>query len=137
MKIHIKKLALATQLAVLMAAGTVVYADEPVAPQSSLPDVETLTEAESNLKFKSITEIDTSFFPGVRLCEESEVDYKNGARKVNCQDEKLIQAVSTRDINKYNEKPNTVINDRVKPNGNILRINFGRVLVPDSNTTDN
>ena len=137
MKNQTKNLALAAHMTALISLSVLAYADEPVPSNNDLPDVETLSEAESNLKFKTITEYDTRFFPGVRLCEESEVDYRNGARKVNCQDEKLIRAVSTRNVNQLNERPNTILNERVQPNGNILRINFGRILVPNSNTTDN
>ena len=137
MKKYLINLAVLTNLAVLLSLSMSLHAEEPVTPENNLPDVETLSEAESKLKLKSVTEFDSRFFPGVRLCEEDEVHYRNGARKVNCQDEKMIRAVSTRNVNEYNQKPNTIINERVQPNGNILRINFGRILVPESNTTDN
>ena len=137
MKNYLKSLALIVNVMLLFSSSVLVHADESVLSEIDPPDVETLSESESNLKFKSVTEIDTSFFPGVRLCEEREVDYRNGARRVNCQDEHLIRAVSTRNVNKLNERPNAFLNDRVQPNGNVLRINFGRILVPDSNSTDN
>ena len=124
-------------LIALLVYGASLSAQETNIPESNLPDVEEISKAESDLKFKTITEIDTNFFPGIRLCEEDEVDYRNGARKVNCQDPELIEAVSTRNPNLDHNPPNTIVNDRVQPNGNILRINFGRVLVPETSTTDN
>ena len=137
MKTEIMTKLLAISMTALFVYSASLSAEETALPNNDLPDVEEISKAESNLKFKSITEIDTNFFPGVRLCEDGEVDYRNGARKVNCQDEQIIEAVSTRNPNLYDNQSSTILNNRTQPNGNILRINFGRILVPESNTTDN
>lgn len=81
-------------------------------------------------KFKTRTVYEREFFPGVRFCEQDEVDYRGDFRKVNCQDEAKIRAVSTRNEDLYNANAHSIVDDRIEPNGNLLRINFRRTLVP-------
>ena len=100
-------------------------ADDDVAAKAP-PSAEQIAQDEPKLQIKTETIYETSFLPGVRLCEEDEVEYRGDFRKINCQDEALIDAVSTRKEDPYNTGPKTVVNDRVEPNGNIFRINFRR-----------
>ncbi len=101
------------------------------------PSAEDISESQP-LQLKTQTVYETKFLPGVRLCEEDEVDYRGDFRKVNCQDEEMINAVSTRKEDPYNNaKPNTIVSDRIEPNGNIFRINFRRKATVVENTSDN
>lgn len=79
--------------------------------------------------FESRTVYESSFLPGVRLCEEDEVDYRGDFRRVNCQDEELIESVSTRNDLFEATTPSTVVDNTNVPNGNILRIQFQRKVV--------
>ena len=81
-------------------------------------------------KFKTLTVYEHEFLPGVRFCEDKEVDYRGDFRKVNCQDEAKIRAVSTRDEDLYNANAHSIVDDRIEPNGNLLRINFRKKIVP-------
>ena len=105
--------------------ASTVIADDNDAVKTP-PSAEQIAQDEPKLQIKTETIYETSFLPGVRLCEEDEVDYRGDFRKINCQDEALIDAVSTRKEDPYNTRPNTVVSDRVEPNGNIFRINFRR-----------
>jgi len=101
------------------------------------PSAEEISNAQPEYSVKTLTVYESSFLPGVRLCEDSEVDYRGDFRKVNCQDEDLINSVSTRKHDPYNTRPNTIVNDRIEPNGNIFRINFRKKASVVSNTSDN
>lgn len=111
-------------IALSLLASTVIADDNDAI--DTPPSAEEIAQDEPKLQIKTETIYETSFLPGVRLCEEDEVDYRGDFRKVNCQDEALIDAVSTRKEDPYNTRPNTVVSDRVEPNGNIFRINFRR-----------
>jgi hypothetical protein len=101
------------------------------------PSAKEVSKARPNYSVKTETIYESSFLPGVRLCEDNEVDYRGDFRKVNCQDEALINSVSTRQQDLYGSRPNTIVNDRIEPNGNIFRIKFHRKATVVSNTSDN
>ncbi len=101
------------------------------------PSVEEISNAQPDYSVKTETVYEPNFLPGIRLCKESEIDYRGGLRKVNCQDEMLINSVSTRKQDPYNTRPNVIVNDRIEPNGNILRINFRRKASVVSNKPNN
>ena len=101
------------------------------------PSAEDISKAQPKYSIKTETIYESSFLPGVRLCEDSEVDYRGDFRKVNCQDETLINAVSTRKQDPYNTRPNINVKDRIEPNGNIFRINFRKKASAVPNTSDN
>ena len=113
-----------------------IFADDAATVQTP-PSAETISQEQQTLQIKTETIYETSFLPGVRLCGEDEVDYRGDFRKVNCQDEALINAVSTRKEDPYYTRPNTVIDDRIEPNGNIFRINFRRKASVVETTSDN
>lgn len=100
------------------------------------PSINTINEEQNQLDLKTQTVYETKFLPGVRLCEKQEVDYRGDFRKVNCQDEEIINAVSTRKADPYNTKPNIIVNDRIEPNGNIFRIDFRRKATVVENTSE-
>jgi hypothetical protein len=101
------------------------------------PSAEEISNSLPNYSVKTETVYESSFLPGVRLCEDNEVDYRGDFRKVNCQDEALINSVSTRKQDPYNTRPNIIVNDRIEPNGNIFRINFRKKASVVENTSDN
>ena len=96
------------------------------AQDSATLSVEELSTRASKPQYRAETIYQPDFFPGVRLCQPEEVDYRGDLRKINCQDEKLINAVSTREQDPYNLRPRTIIDNRIEPNGNLLRIKFQR-----------
>ena len=91
-----------------------------------------ITPTETEVAVESRTVYESKFLPGVRLCEESEVDYRGGLRRVNCQDAEAIEAVSTRNDLFEATSPSTFIDNSHAPNGNVLRINFQRKLFSKS-----
>ena len=101
------------------------------------PSAEEISNAQPEYSVKTETVYESSFLPGVRLCDQEEVDYRGDFRKVNCQDEALINSVSTRKQDPYNTRPNIIVDDRIEPNGNIFRINFRKKASVVSNTSDN
>lgn len=109
--------------------------DAPV--DQTPPSAEEISNSEPEYSLKTETVYESSFLPGVRFCEDNEVDYRGDFRKVNCQDEALINAVSTRKNDPYNTRPSIIVNDRIEPNGNIFRINFRKKASVVPNTTDN
>ena len=115
-----------------MFSFSVIGADEPL---SAPPSVDEIPQKQLQIKTETIYE--SSFLPGVRLCEDDEVDYRGDFRKVNCQDDALINAVSTRKEDPYNTQPNIIVDDRIKPNGNIFRINFRKKNTVVENSTEN
>ena len=115
---------------------TLVTADDSDV-ELSTPSAEEISKNDATLEYRTKTVYESSWLPGVRLCEEDEVDYHGGLRKVNCQDDKLIDAVSTREPDPYNTKPNIIVDDAVQPNGNILRIQFRKKSYTHVNTSDN
>ncbi len=125
------KLIFVVSLAVLSSAVTAEDASVKTPPST-----EEISQNQQ-LQIKTETVYETSFLPGVRLCEEDEVDYRGDFRKVNCQDDELINSVSTRKEDPYNIRPHIIVNDRIEPNGNIFRINFRRKASVVQNTTDN
>ncbi|MFK8027367.1 MAG: hypothetical protein AB8C40_04835 [Gammaproteobacteria bacterium] len=115
---------------------TSVYAEDTQLDQAP-PSPEEISNSEPEYSLKTETIYEPSFLPGVRLCEDNEVDYRGDFRKVNCQDDALINSVSTRKTDPYNTRPSIIVNDRIEPNGNIFRINFRKKASVVSNTTDN
>ena len=115
---------------------TSVYAEDTQLDQAP-PSAEEISNSEPEYSLKTETIYEPSFLPGVRLCEDNEVDYRGDFRKVNCQDDALINSVSTRKNDPYNTRPSIIVNDRIEPNGNIFRINFRKKASVVSNTTDN
>ncbi len=101
------------------------------------PSTEGIPNSAPKYSVKTETIYEPSFLPGVRLCNEEEVDYRGDFRKVNCQDEQLINSVSTRKDDPYNTRPNAIVEDRVEPNGNIFRLNFRRKATVVTETPDN
>lgn len=87
------------------------------------PDIEAKSSERS---YESRTVYESAFLPGVRLCEENEVYYRGDFRRVNCQDEELIESVSTRKNLFDATTPSTFIDNYAIPNGNVLRIKFQR-----------
>jgi len=114
------------------AAFTLLLASPLIAEQNDTPAPPSVKEINAGkaspqkLQIRTETIYETSFLPGVRLCEENEVDYRGEFRKGNCQDEALIDAVSTRKPDPYNLRPHNIVDDRIDPNGNVFRINFRR-----------
>jgi hypothetical protein len=90
------------------------------------PDIKEKS-AERNYETRTIYE--SAFLPGVRLCEDDEVDYRGDFRRINCQDEELIESVSTRSNMFDPTTPSTFIDNYAVPNGNVLRIKFQRKLI--------
>jgi hypothetical protein len=115
---------------------TSVNADDESVDQTP-PSTEEISKAQPDYSLRTKTVYESSILPGVRLCEDNEVDYRGDFRKVNCQDEALINSVSTRQQDPYNTKPSTIVNNRVEPNGNIFRINFRRKATVVPNTANN
>ncbi len=112
------------------------YAEDASTDQAP-PSAEEISKVKPGYSVKTETVYESSFLPGIRLCEDNEVDYRGDFRKVNCQDDELINSISTRKKDPYNTKPNTIVSDRIKPNGNIFRINFRRKASVVPNTSDN
>lgn len=88
----------------------------------------TLEASEAPVVYETRTIYQSEFLPGVRLCEEDEVDYRGDFRRVNCQDEDVLEALATRDDRVTVAQPNKVFKDDFKASGNILRIDFQRKL---------
>ena len=107
--------------AALALASIAIHAQD--APTLSVKE---LSRPAGKPKYSDETVDQPIFLPGVRFCKPEEVDYRGDFRKINCQDEKLINAVSTRERDPYNLRPRTIIDNRVEPNGNLLRIKFQR-----------
>jgi len=126
---------LAAAVTCSMLSTSVKAADESI--DQTPPSAEEISKAQPNYSLKTQTIYESSFLPGVRLCEDNEVDYRGDFRKVNCQDEALINSVSTREKDPYNIRPSVIVNDRIEPNGNIFRINFRKKATTVSNTSDN
>jgi len=128
------------RLIMLMTAAS-LFAMPVMAEQSDSaptpPSTENIPEQQQPLKLETNTVYETSFLPGVRLCEEDEVDYRGDFRKVNCQDEQLINSVSTSKYDSFSTKPTAIVDDRIEPNGNIFRINFKRKATVVENTSEN
>ena len=101
------------------------------------PSPEEIANLDTQYEYQTKTVYESSFLPGVRFCEEDEVDYRGDFRKVNCQDEELINAVSTREADPYNTRPNIIVNDRIEPNGNLLRIKFRKKVYTKPTTSNN
>lgn len=110
---------------------------EDTSVDQTLPSAEEISNAQPDYSVKTETVYESSFLPGVRLCDEDEVDYRGDFRKVNCQDEALINSVSTRKQDPYNTRPNIIVDDRIEPNGNIFRINFRKKASVVPNSSDN
>ena len=119
--------------AIMLSANLVIADDATTVP----PSTDKISQDKQLLQIKTETIYESSFLPGVRLCEDEEVDYRGDFRKVNCQDEALINEVSTRKDDTYNLKPDAIVSDRVEPNGNIFRINFRRKASIVETTSDN
>lgn len=119
-----------------MLSTTLAFADETIVEHTP-PSAEEISKSKTILEYRTKTVYESSWLPGVRLCEDDEVDYHGGMRKVNCQDDRLIDAVSTREPDPYNTKPNIIVDDNVQPNGNILRIQFRKKAYTHVTTTDN
>ena len=115
---------------------TSVYAEDESVDQSP-PSAEEIADVKPDYSVKTQTVYESSFLPGVRLCKDHEVDYRGDFRKVNCQDEALIDSVSTRQQDPYNTKPTAIVDDRIETNGNIFRINFRKKAADSSDTSDN
>ena len=121
---------MATIAIIAITAGPLLAEDSK--PQPEPPKLDT------SVKYEARTVYESEFLPGVRWCEQDEVDYRGDFRRVNCQDEAIIQAVSTREEDRYSSGPNTIIDDRVEPNGNLLRIKFHKKLFASQpKTSDN
>ena len=130
-----------THLLFSVAIGVALLSTQLVAEESidvtPPPSADEISKTETKLELRTKTVYESSWLPGVRLCEDDEVDYHGGLRKVNCQDDELIDAVSIRDTDPYNTQPNYIVDDRVQPNGNILRIKFRNKAYQHVTTSDN
>ena len=87
------------------------------------------TGVDNTVIYETRTVYESQFLPGVRLCEDSEVDYRGDFRRVNCQDTEILEALSTRDPRVTLDDPNKVFKNDFHGSGNILRINFQRKVV--------
>lgn len=121
--------ALISSLLMSLAVGLVTAT--PVLAESSEAANEVIETPKLDTKFeyKTRTVYEPEFFPGVRWCEKKEVDYRGDFRRVNCQDEAIIESVSTRDKNFVDSGAHSIVEDRVAPNGNLLRIKFRKKVV--------
>ncbi len=130
-----------THLLFTLAIGVVFFSTQSLADESavdnSLPSADELSSNETKLEYRTKTVYESTWLPGVRLCEDDEVDYHGGLRKVNCQDDELIDSVSTREPDLYDTRPNIIVDDKVQPNGNILRIRFRKKAYTRATTSDN
>ena len=116
---------LMTSLAICVLAATPLLADNSEAAK----DVAETPKLDTKIEYKTRTVYEPEFLPGVRLCEEDEVDYRGDFRRVNCQDEDIIESVSTRNQNDFDSGAHSIVEDRVAPNGNLLRIKFRKKVV--------
>ncbi len=114
-----------TSLAISLVAATPLLADS----SENANDVAATPKLDTKIEYKTRTVYEPEFLPRVRWCEEDEVDYRGDFRRVNCQDEAIIEAVSTRDRNDYDTGAHSIVEDRVAPNGNLLRIKFRKKVV--------
>ena len=141
MRRHTMKLPQYAHLFITAGIALTLFASSANAEDASAdhtpPTAEEISKVDTNYSIKTETVYESSFLPGVRLCEDKEVDYRGDFRKVNCQDEALINSVSTRKQDPYNTRPSIIVNDRIEPNGNIFRINFRRKASVVSSTSDN
>ena len=110
-------------------AVTPLFADNSEAKSSATTEAAEPPKLNTDVEYKTRTVYESEFLPGVRWCEEEEVDYRGDFRRVNCQDEAIIQSVSTRENDEYNAGPNSIVDDRIAPNGNLLRIKFRKKIV--------
>lgn len=113
-----------TSTAIFLAA-TPLFAENSEAAK----EVAETPRLDTKIEYKTRTVYESEFFPGVRLCEEDEVDYRGDFRRVNCQDEAIIESVSTRNQNDFDTGAHSIVKDRVAPNGNLLRIKFHKKVV--------
>ena len=110
--------------------ASVAFASEPSAPASTaVEEAPPAPKLDTSIGYKTRTIYEPEFFPGVRWCEQKEVDYRGEFRRVNCQDQAVIEAVSTRELTDLDAAPPSTIKDRVAPNGNILRIKFRKKVI--------
>ena len=116
---------LLTSLAISLVAATPILADN----SETASDVAETPKLDTEIEYKTRTVYESEFLPGVRWCEEDEVDYRGDFRRVNCQDEAIIESVSTRDQNSFDSGTHSIVEDRVAPNGNLLRIKFRKKVV--------
>ena len=134
MRSGVMKLKCVTHSLLVATITSALVASPLFAENSEIPaDASTAVEKpvlDTDLKYESRTVYEHEFLPGVRFCEDEEVDYRGDFRKVNCQDEDKIRAVSTRDEDLYNANAHSIVDDRIEPNGNLLRINFRKKVVP-------
>lgn len=110
-------------------AVTPLFADNTEVKSSAATEATEPPKLNTDVEYKTRTVYESEFLPGVRWCEEEEVDYRGDFRRVNCQDEAIIQSVSTREKDEYNAGPNSIVDDRIAPNGNLLRIKFRKKIV--------
>jgi hypothetical protein len=103
--------------AILITVSTSALAEDTLAT----PPVPELQD--KNIELKTVYKY--SLLPGIRLCDR---DKKQAQTRtgVNCQDPELINSVSTRDREIYSLEHSTIVQEKVAPNGNILRIQFSR-----------
>ena len=119
-------------LAVSIFASTPLVADNTEATNDTAGDVAETPKLDTNIEYKTRTVYESEFLPGVRFCDQEEVDYRGDFRRVNCQDEEIIESVSTREQDEYNTGPHSIVDDRVAPNGNLLRIKFRKKVSSDT-----
>ena len=124
-------------LAISMVVATSSLAETSTDQPSGSAEIATTPKLDTDIEYKTRTVYEPEFLPGVRLCEEDEVDYRGDFRRVNCQDEAIIEAVSTRQQDDFNTGPNQIVEDRVAPNGNLFRIKFRKKVVAQPKSSDN
>lgn len=116
-------------IAISAFAVTPLFADNTEVKSSAATEAAEPPKLNTDVEYKTRTVYESEFLPGVRWCEDEEVDYRGDFRRVNCQDEAIIQSVSTREKDEYNAGPNSIVDDRIAPNGNLLRIKFRKKIV--------
>ena len=123
-----KSALISTFAASVLLTSTLVLAEDTVNTEVLAPP--TLeTGVDNTVVYETRTVYESQFLPGVRLCEESEVDYRGDFRRVNCQDTEVLEALATRDNRVTVDEPNKVFKNDFQASGNILRINFQRKIV--------
>ena len=124
-------------LAIGIIAAAPLFADNSTENTKAEEEVAATPELDTRIEYKTRTVYEGEFFPGVRWCEDKEVDYRGDFRRVNCQDEAIIESVSTRDQDYFDSKPHAIVEDRVAPNGNLLRIKFRKKIVANEPKSSN
>jgi len=110
--------------------STVSFCEESeTAPPDPRPNAEPVPPPE----FDTITTIKPQFLPGIKPCEGSQPGSGNAFS--NCQDQATLNRISTKPEQRDDLDSDLIVDDLVVPNGNILRIDIQRKVVPPKYST--